>query len=209
MKCSAYNSKLPFLPKGELPYEEQLAIKKHIESCAHCLKDYQEYLRMFYLIDKQVESTIATDILKDFSADVMEKIDNTNQNKYKHIIWYAAAAIIIFMLVLYPTKKEKNLNDSNNVSVTELIENEDWKTVLQKFSNNDVQEEQVSIPFLISKISKIDANLANNKLKVNFGANTKDIDNIINMLSEYHRFSKGISTIEILNFLKNNKGASS
>jgi hypothetical protein len=214
MRCDEAILKITFLPKGELPFEERQKTINHLHSCANCNKEYQEYLRMFYLINKQDQVKIPEKIFTDFSLEIMDKIENTGQIKFpiSRISWYAAAAAIILMFIFILYQKNALQNKINHevsdVSINDLINKKDWETVLQKFANNDIPEELISISLLLSKFSEIDIELANNILTAKFGKKN-DFNNLIQMLIEYQRISDGISTIKIAKYLKNKTGVTS
>src|SRR5210317_1976566 len=102
MKCEETKSKISFLPKGELLFDERQKVLNHLHSCSHCNKEYQDYLRMFYLIDKQADINIPNNILEDFSNGIMNQVKNSNKTKYRinKMIWYAAAAVLIFIFII-------------------------------------------------------------------------------------------------------------
>jgi len=207
MKCEEAKSKISFLPKGELPFDDRQKVLNHLQSCLQCNKEYHEYLRMFYLIDKQVDINIPENTLEEFSSDVMKQVKISKQNKFQinRRIWYAAAAVIVFILIIplfhFPESQDKIFKESRTPSITELIQNEDWETVLQKFEGNNIEEEFIPVSLLISKFNAIDRGLANKVITNNLGTTSKNFNDLIQLLNEYQRFKCNISTIEISNYL--------
>lgn len=212
MKCEDVNSNLSKLPKGELTYEKRQVILDHLQSCKECNEEYQQYLRMFYLIDKQPKITIPANILESFSKEVAEKIEEKEPNifQFRRFVWYVAAAILLVILALNPFWQTENQNKNlRDVSITELIEKEDWETVIQKFSKNELPEELISISLLLSKLSDIDIELANHTLIAKFGKNTDEFNKLVQLLIEYQKFTDNISINEISKYLKTKTGAAS
>ena len=207
MKCEEAQSHISFLPKGELPFDERQNIMDHIRDCSECKNEYQKYLRMFYLIDKQIDIRVPNNILENFSSDIMDQVKSSKQKKKptKTIIWYAAAAVIIFVTVIPLFQKNESqiqyTSKSDNKTITDLIQNEKWDLVLQKFEEKDIPEELIPVSLLISKFNVVDSDLANSVISEKMGKRSKDFKNLIQMLNEYQRFKSRISTTEISEYL--------
>ena len=207
MKCEETKSKISFLPKGELPFDERQTVLNHVQNCSLCKNEYQEYLRMFYLIDKQFDIRVPDKILEDFSSDVMNQVKSPKQknSRMKKIIWYAAAAVFIFIFLIPLFQQEeihKELNQkSENIPMAELIQNEEWDAVLKKFEKKDIVKELIPVSLLIEKFNVVDSDLANVVITKKLGEKSKNFNDFIQLLKEYQRFKSRISTTEISEYL--------
>ncbi|MFC2088218.1 hypothetical protein ACFLSX_01325 [Calditrichota bacterium] len=208
MTCDKIKSQLSFIPRGELAYDDRVLILNHLYNCTQCNNEYQQYLRMFFLIDKYQHTSVPPSILDGFSNQVVEKVENNKfkEVKSKYILLYAAAAILLVAIFFNPFTQNKfiTLDESmtKESTISELIAKEKWEAALEKLTIDEVPEELISISFLLSKFSNIDIELANHKLTANFGNNTKEFNELIQMLINYQRYKHNISTTEISNFFK-------
>ena len=123
----------------------------------------------------------------------------------KKIIWYAAAAVFIFIFLIPLFQQEeiqKKLNqESENLPMAELIQNEEWDTVLKKFEKKDIVKELIPVSLLIEKFNVVDRDLANVVITKKLGEKSKKFNDFIQLLKEYQRFKSRISTTEISEYL--------
>jgi len=212
MKCSDITLKLSFLAKGELPYEERQQALNHIRQCENCTNEYHQYLKMFYLIDTRQESVNPQKMLTNFSENILKQIEDEPPKNWhiNTVIRYTVAAIFLALIILHQIDRENiPVIPGNNYSMTELIEREDWQTILQRISENNVKDELIPVSLLLSKINNIDVEQVNYTFTTKFGKNTTEINELLEMLIKYQRYSERISTLDISNYLKINKGETS
>lgn len=211
MTCDKVKSQLSFLPRGETAYTKRLQLFDHLQNCVQCRAEYHQYLKMFYLVDKNNHLKVPYDIMDRFSEEVMNKVDTPELKKLKlknYFIYATAAAILIITFFFNPfIKNNYNVEDdtiSTQKSIWQLIEDEKWENVIEEINSKDNTDELISVSFLISKVKHIDTDLTNNKLRAIFGNDTKKFNELINTLTNYQRYRNNITASEILNYLKTN-----
>ncbi len=118
LDCEKTKALLPLYIEHELSEEMEL-IKKHLENCPECQKDYTFFTSML----ESLSSLPEPELPGDFHANLMRKVKATSPIKktyfidFKRIAGFAAAAAVIALSVVSFMNLEKTNEQSKNPDV--------------------------------------------------------------------------------------------
>lgn len=212
MNCENYTSKIAALVKNELLLEEQVDTQQHLRMCEACRAEYHEYLKFFYLIDREKYNS-GTQVRPDLNLKVI------NKTSYKYY-WYSAAAVLIaiglwYRLFIGSPHVNIPANDAGSQFV-QAIENKNWGKVEQiwtdRKSRKSILEQEIPLELLLNSLQWLNARDQNVKLNFQKQINnlTKTNWQVAENLELYDKkirylgmVRKNIKIKEILRFLDN------